>query len=326
MELSSEVATTLPNVGRSVKRRPRAPVMGLVSRDSMRILFITANRLGDAVLSTGLLDHLIRTWPDARITVACGPVAEGVFQRMPNLERIVVIAKQPYGAHWLPLWRMAVTRWWDLVVDIRGSAISWLVPTRRRAIMRPGTGHKTAQLAAVLHLNPAPLPVVWFNAEDAAHASSLLPGNRPVIVLAPTANWAPKIWPADRFVTLFQRLAVPGAVPAIIAGPGETEAEMARPVLQALPEAIDLIGNLTLPEIAAFLSRSALFVGNDSGLMHLAAASGAPTLGLFGPTNAAEYGPSGERAHAVVGPGADMNGITVDAVMEAAVRLLALAR
>ena len=49
----------------------------------MRILFVTSSRLGDAVLSTGLLDHLIRTHPDARITIACGPVAADVFVWIP---------------------------------------------------------------------------------------------------------------------------------------------------------------------------------------------------------------------------------------------------
>jgi heptosyltransferase-3 len=291
----------------------------------MRILFVTANRLGDAVLSTGLLDHLIRTYPAARITVACGPTAEGMFQRMPHLERIVVIAKQPFGRHWLALWGMAVTRWWDLVVDIRGSALSWLIPARRRAVMRPGGGPKPLQLARVLRLDPAPLPVVWFSAEDAARVSDLLPPNHPVIVLAPTANWAPKVWPADRFVTLFRRLSethMAGAVPAVIAGPGGAEALMAKPVLDALPDAIDLVGRLSLPEIAAFLARSSLFVGNDSGLMHLAAAAGAPTLGLFGPTNAAEYAPAGQRAVALTGAGTTMDSISVDAAVEAVERLL----
>jgi heptosyltransferase-3 len=292
----------------------------------MRILFITANRLGDAVLSTGLLHHLIQTHPTARITVACGPVAEGVFQRMPNLERIVVFSKQPYGRHWLPLWGTTVTRRWDLVVDIRGSALSWLIPTRRRAVMRPATGHKTTQLAQLLGLETAPSPVAWFAPQDAAHVAGLFPATgAPVIALAPTANWAPKIWPPERFVALFQRLAsshIPGAVPAVIAGPGEFEAAMARPVLRALPQAIDLVGRLSLPEIAAFLARSSLFVGNDSGLMHLAAASGTPTLGLFGPTDAAEYAPSGPRAVAVAGVDASMASISVDAVEEAAVRLL----
>ena len=293
----------------------------------MRILFITANRLGDAVLSTGLLDHLIRTYPAARITVACGPVAEGVFRRMPRLERIILIPKQPFGRHWWPLWRMAVARRWDLVVDIRGSALSFLVWTRRRAVMRGGgTGHKTAQLAAILRLHPVPMPVVWFAPEDAAHAAALLPPARPVIVLAPTANWAPKIWPAERFVTVFHRLAathLPGAIPAVISGPGEMEAAMVRPVLEALPGSIDLVGRLTLPEITAFLARSRLFIGNDSGLMHLAAASGVPTLGLFGPTNAAAYAPVGRCAAAVTGMGKSMEGIAVDAVLEAAAGLLA---
>src|ERR1700742_4495426 len=107
----------------------------------MRILFVTANRLGDAVLSTGLLAHLIGQYPACRITVACGPVAAGVFQRMPNLERIIVMAKQPLGLHWLSLSGQVVARRWDLVVDIRGSALSWLIPTVRRAVMRPANGH-----------------------------------------------------------------------------------------------------------------------------------------------------------------------------------------
>ena len=63
-------------------------------------------------------------------------------------------------------------------------------------------------------------------------------------------------------------------------------------------------------------------MGNDSGLMHLAAASGTPTLGLFGPTDAAEYAPSGPRAAAVTGIDASMASISVDAVEEAAARLL----
>jgi ADP-heptose:LPS heptosyltransferase len=293
----------------------------------MRILFVTANRLGDAVLSTGLLDHLIHAYPDAHITVACGPVAEGVFRRMPNLERIIVFSKQSFGRHWLSLWGTAATRRWDLIVDIRGSALSWLIPTRRRAIMRSsGLGHKTLQLARVLSLDPSPRPVAWFSHEDTGHIASLLPPGKPIVVLAPTANWLPKVWPAERFVALYQSLAttlIPDAVPVVIAGPGKSEAAMAGPVLGALPDAIDLVGRLSLSEVAALLARSRLFVGNDSGLMHLAAASGASTLGLFGPTSAAEYAPAGDRAAALVSSDATMRGISVDQALAAAGKLLA---
>ena len=104
----------------------------------MRILFVTSNRVGDAVLSTGLLSVLIARHPDARITVACGPDAAGLFQRMPGLDAIWATEKRPYNRHWLGLWARAARVQWDLVVDVRGSALAYLVPTRERAVLRRG--------------------------------------------------------------------------------------------------------------------------------------------------------------------------------------------
>lgn len=291
----------------------------------MRILFITSNRLGDAVLSTGLLDHLLRAHPQARFTIACGPVARDVFARMPNRDRTIVLRKRRYRLHWPDLWFATVTTSWDLVVDIRGSAFAFIVPTARRAVMRPGTGPKVAQLAAVLKLDPPPSPVVWTAPQDHARAAALLPSGRPVVALAPTANWAPKIWPADRFAALFHALAagpLAGAVPAILAGPGPQERELAAPLLSLLPDAVDLAGQLSIPEAAACLARVALFAGNDSGLMHVAAAAGTPTLGLFGPTDAGAYAPTGRCAAAVVSPTGRMQDLDVAQALDAAASLL----
>ncbi len=291
----------------------------------MRILFVTSNRLGDAVLSTGLLDHLIAAHPDARITIVCGPTAGGVFTRMPNRERTIILTKRSFGRHWLPLWAATTATLWDLVVDIRGSALSWLVPTRRRAIFRRSAGPKIDQLAATLGLSPAPLPVAWIAEMDRIRIASWFRGGRPIIALAPTANWQPKVWPAECFaaaVSLLSRTTLPNALPIVLGGPGPAEATMAAPLLAELPGAVDLVGKLTLPEVAACLERSALFIGNDSGLMHLSAASGAPTIGLFGPTDAATYAPVGQRATAVVGPAGSMAAITVEQVAAAAETLL----
>lgn len=299
----------------------------------MRILFITSTRIGDAVLSTGLLDHLIRQYPDARITIACGHVAEGVFTRMPGLERIIPLTKKRWSLHWLGLWAQVAFRRWDLVVDLRGSAMAWLLWTRRRAVMRGGRrpGHRIQYLAEALDVSPPPHPVAWFDAEDAARAAALLPGG-PWLILGPTANWHVKTWPAERFVALAQALThatgpLPRASIAILGGPGEQERRAATPVLEALPQAVDLVGRLSLPEVAAALARASLYVGNDSGLMHLAAATGVPTLGLFGPTPASEYGPVGPRAEAVLAEGppatTPMDRLEVEAVVQAATRLLA---
>ena len=295
----------------------------------MRILFITATRIGDAVLSTGLAAHLLRQYPEAQFTVACGTPAEGVFSRMPNRERTLLIDKRRYDRHWLTLWRQTVTTLWDLAVDLRGSAITLLLPVRRRAIMRGGRrpGHRLTHLAGVLCVAEPPLPVCWFAAEDGARAHSLLPHGVPLIALGPTANWVGKVWPAERFIELFRGLAaiVPGARPVVFAGPGVTEQALAAPVLAGVPGAIDLAGRLTLPEAAACLTRCRLFIGNDSGLMHLAAASGTPTLGLFGPTPASEYAPAGRHARAVSAPGpvgSPMSTLPVAQVLAAAEALL----
>ena len=275
----------------------------------MQILFVTATRIGDAVLSTGLIDHLLRVHPGARFTVACGPAASGVFARMPGLERLIVVAKRRWSLHWLTLWAQVVGRRWDLVVDLRASALGWTLWAGSRAVGKGGRrpGHRLAHLGAVLGLDPAPLPVAWTAPEDASRAAALLPGG-PWLVLGPSANWAPKVWPAEHFVAAALALVAPGGAVAgariaVLGGPGATERAMAAPVMAAFPDAVDLVGKLALPEVAAVLRRAALYLGNDSGLMHLAAAAGAPTIGLFGQSDPREYGPCGPRAVAVQADG-----------------------
>ena len=269
----------------------------------MRLLFITATRIGDAVLSTGILDHLIRTHPGAQVTVACGPAAAGLFAHVPGLDRVVAMPKRPLALHWLALWRASVGTRWDLAVDLRGSAITGLLRAQRRIVRRGGRKglNRVAELGLLLGLDPPPLPVVWTSAAEQAAAARRIPPGAPVIGLGPTANWPGKVWPAEKFVALFDALAtasMAGARAAIFAGPGEAERAGAEAVMRALPRrrVIDLAGQLSLTEAAACLARCDLYVGNDSGLMHLAAAAGAPTLGLFGPSPPEEYAPAGPRA------------------------------
>ena len=96
--------------------------------------------------------------------------------------------------------------------------------------------------------------------------------------------------------------------------------------MDALPDALDMGGRFTLTQTAALLAQCALYVGNDSGLMHMAAAAGAPTLGLFGPSRASEYAPAGPQAHWVAAPGpegeAPIADLSVETVARAALALL----
>lgn len=313
----------------------------------LRILFITSNRIGDAVLSTGLLDHLVRHHPGARLTVACGPIAAPLFRAVPGLERLIPLRKRSYARHWLSLWRACVGTRWDLVVDLRNSAVGRLVASRRRAIHRPDRSvHKVVELAKVLGVSPPPGPRLWLDDAARRAADELLPaGAGPLLAIGPTANWRGKEWPAERFAAAARHLTDPGgalagAPVAVLAAPDE--APRARPVVEALGRrAVDLTGRTDPMTAAACLERASLYIGNDSGSMHIAAAAGTPTLGLFGPGFPEVYAPWGTRTAVVTSavprpellarvardpnPPDLMDGIAVEAVTDAARRLLAAA-
>jgi heptosyltransferase III len=266
----------------------------------MNILFVTATRIGDAVLSTGLLAHLIERHPGARLTIATGPVAAPLFEAVPGLERLIVVEKQRFAAHWLGLYSAVVGRRWDLVIDLRGSALPWLIFAGERRAMGKGaiTEHRVRQLARLFDLDPPPSPRLWLSPAHERAGEELLPPGGPVLAIGPAANWRGKQWRAERFAALAQRLTgpdglMPGARIAVLAAAHErTQAE---PLLAAVARerVIDLIGDTDLLTAAAVLRRTALFIGNDTGLMHIAAASGVPTLGLFGPSPVEQYAPWG---------------------------------
>lgn len=274
----------------------------------MRVLFITSNRLGDAILSTGLLRSMADALPSVKFTIVCGPAAAGLFQpdAMPQLERLIVMQKRPWALHWWDLWKQVATTRWGMVVDLRGSGIGQFLLARRRRVFR-GSGsrlHRVIILAQVLRLKLPAAPKIWIGEAQRKAARRLWGRDEQVLAIGPTANWGGKIWPGDRFAELALRLTAPdGILPnariAVVGGPGE--AALAQPVLQALPgnRVIDLVGKLDLLTLAAALERAAMYVGNDSGLMHLAAATGVPTLGLFGPSRPEVYGPWGEKTAAV---------------------------
>lgn len=275
-----------------------------------RILFITSNRLGDAVLSTGLLARLLDDYPGARVTVVCGPVPAGLFDAVPGLDRVIVLPKRKRSLHWWDMWRQCVLTLWDVVVDLRNAPLSYALLAKRQIHLgRAGKLdiHRVRAMASLLGLeDQPPAPKVWAAPEHDAQAARLLPDGSPILALGPTANWLGKTWPADRFVELARRLTgddgiLPGARIAVIAH--ASERAMAQPVLDALPanQVINLVGDTPLLTVFACLKRADFFVGNDSGLMHLAAASGTPTLGLFGPSREVHYAPWGDKCRAVRG-------------------------
>jgi ADP-heptose:LPS heptosyltransferase len=267
----------------------------------MHILFVTATRIGDAVLSTGLLSHVIEGYPGARLVIAAGPVAAPLFEAVPGLDRVLVLEKRRWGRHWLGLYGRVVARRWALVVDLRGSVLAWMVRATERRVMAKGDPqeHRVRQLGRLFGLDPPPSPVLWTAPRHERAADVLLPPGPPTLAIGPAANWRGKQWRGERFAELACRLTAAGgpfagARIAVLAAAHERS--QAAPLL-AVPvpgRVIDLVGRTDLLTAAAVLRRCAMYIGNDTGLTHIAAATGVPTLGLFGPSPVAQYAPWGE--------------------------------
>ena len=275
------------------------------------ILFITATRIGDAVLSSGLIKRLADEIPNASFTIVAGPVAAPLFSEVPNLEEVIVFAKAKGGRHWFDLWRRVRHRRWGLVVDMRGSGLARFLSAKRRAIYHRGSGppvHKVLEAARVLRIedDPAP-PHIFTSPSIEAYADELTAGAGPILALAPAANWVGKTWPLERFSQVAIRLLRDRGAPLqngrlmVLGGRGESNLGRDLKEIVRRDQLIDIAGKVDLLTAYACLKRARLFIGNDSGTMHLAAAAGIPTLGLFGPSDERLYGPWGGNARAVRG-------------------------
>jgi heptosyltransferase-3 len=271
----------------------------------MRALLITSNRLGDAVLTTGAVDYLHQRYPGVRLTVACGALPAPLFEAMPEVAEVWRIQKRPYNAHWWQLWKKAAPHLWQHVVDLRGSAFAFFVLTARRSVMKADhrLRHRVLHLTDMLQARNPVAPVLRWRPEHSAEADRLLGAGGPWIAIGPTANWVGKQWHAEGFASVARTLTASGGLfpnaRVLVAG-APSERSLADPILQVLPKdrTVPAFG-WPLPVLAAALSRMALYIGNDSGLMHMAAAVGVPTIGLFGPSKPELYAPWGPHTAVV---------------------------
>jgi ADP-heptose:LPS heptosyltransferase len=298
------------------------------------ILFITATRIGDAVLSSGLIKLLSDQIPNARFTIVAGPLAAPLFAHVPGLDRVIVMEKGKGKGHWFKLWSQVRHKKWGLIVDLRGSATALFLRRDKRAIWKKTPGepvHKVVDAARVLKLEgEPPAPHLYITPEVEALADELLgqnggQGGGPILAVGPAANWIGKVWPIERFAqTAAQLLDKDGPLAGgrllILGGPEDTRMVEELRMASARGRTIDLTGKVDLLTAYACLRRASLFIGNDSGLMHIAAAAGCPTVGLFGPSDERRYGTWGDNTVAVRGPRTFQQFLAVDPDLSQAIR------
>ncbi|MBN1504542.1 MAG: glycosyltransferase family 9 protein, partial [Candidatus Eisenbacteria bacterium] len=142
-----------------------------------------------------------------------------------------------------------------------------------------------------------------------------------LVAIHPGAGKQKNRWPAGRFAELARALkALPGAEVLVIAGP--SDADVLNEMLSGLKFKPVLLTGETIGRVAAVMKRLDLLVCNDTGVLHVAASVGCPTLGLFGPTDPARWAPLSPAVRSLRAPGEDLGQLDEKEVMAVALDML----
>jgi len=289
----------------------------------VKILLVRLRLLGDVVFTTPLLRALRRQYPDAHLTYVVEPAAEPVVRANPHLNRVIVAPRRRGVARLrddVSLARMLRHERFDIAIDLhggpRGAWLTWAsgAPTRigyttagrswmyTHAVARPadlsGRHSVLKQWDLLGPLGAAecdPSRDAVEMPEDAGAAARVgemlrtagVRDDDPVVLLHVSAGNPFRRWPLESFAALVSQLAArdPKRRFVLTSGPSDADAAQsladrirASSAAQVIPRTFDVA------ELRALAARATVYIGGDSGPMHIAATTGTPIVGLFGPT------------------------------------------
>jgi heptosyltransferase-3 len=254
-----------------------------------RVAVIRLRSLGDCVLTTPALGLLKAHRPDLKIDVMVEPRFAAVFEGNPDVDRILAPGR---------------TRA-DLIVNLHGGTRSmWLaavsrarrragfahhrysflysdrIPTAQRILGVERKVHTAEHLASAMFWLGVPrveIPRARLFAECTGETACAT-----YVVIHPFAATPSKTWPAERFIAVAERQRAGGLEPHILAGPGDDASRFG---------AFQVCANQPLARVKSLIAGAQLFIGNDSGPAHIAAAFGVPVVALFGPSDPVIWAP-----------------------------------
>ncbi len=296
-----------------------------------KILIIKLRAIGDVILTTPVFQNLKAQFPNCQIDFVVEKPAYSLVTENPDLDNIWIA---PYGEDLnfkndQKFFKNIRQQKYDVCFDLFGNPRSALISLFSRAKLRVGFDFrirkyayhiKIPSRADQIHevkfnldaLNYFDIPVkytqprLFLKKPDLIKAQIVLKelnfDQVPVIALNPSASWPAKKWPLNYFADLGKALLEKfNAGILVLWGPGELDD--AKKLANKIGNRCGVHPATNLSEQAALLSLCNLYIGNDTSPMHIAAAVGIPTVGIFGPTNARLQGPCGKNTTVVVNSG-----------------------
>lgn len=286
-----------------------------------RILVIATRQIGDVLLTTPLVQAARERWPQARLEVLGFAGTLGMLRGNPAIDELI---ETPARLGWRGFWRLLRRLWrrYDLALvtqpSDRAHLIAFFAARARSGIVPQRHGSnwwKTRLLRHVVtsrgdlgdvHVVQEKLALLapWLLGDTAAAQVQAPPGAPlPVdlqaqlqpgaVILHVPSMWSYKQWPVANYRALARELLAQGLQVVLTGGPGPRDRECIAPLLDLAPapQLLDVSGRLDFNQLATLLRGAALYIGPDTSVSHLAAATGVPTLAIFGPTNPQRWAP-----------------------------------
>ena len=294
------------------------------AKSQPRFLITRLSAIGDCILTMPLACALRDAFPQAWIGWLAEKGGASLLENHPAIDEVIVAPKKVLKSPG-ELWKMRSTLrslQVDVTLDPQGllksSVLAWLTGAKTRIGFRPPVGREMShwfnndlvtsqqphvvdryrELLSALDVEPTPVrfdvPRPSQNARSmAAWLYSQHLEDKPLAILNPGAGWDSKVWPIDRYAEVSKYLEAEHDLRCIVVWSGEKERAWAKQIVAGAAGSAALAPNTSLPDLAALLRQAKLFVGSDTGPLHLAAAVGTPCVGIYGPTDPAECGPYG---------------------------------
>ena len=279
-------------------------------RPGKRYLVVCTLRIGDVLLTTPVLRAIRQHDPDAWIEVLVLPGMAGILEGNPDIDRIVITPHRTGVLERLKefgrLWRrydVALTtvssdraRWYCFVAGKVSAGpynphSAWLSVRllNRRILFDDLQTHTVCMGLKVLDLLGIPRQYQVIPPSAGGALPAALSG-KAYAVLHPFPKFRYKMWPQDHWMRLIGILQQEGLTIALTGSPEPDELAYVSQIARS-SEALNLCGQLSLAQIADLIAGARFFVGPDTGITHLAAATGVATVALFGPSNPVKWGP-----------------------------------
>ena len=297
-----------------------------------RFLVLRGGAIGDFIVTLPALAALRARWPDAHIELVGYPhianlaLAGGLVDHVESLDR-AEMARFFSASPAFTEAQSTYIRSFDLVLcylhDPYGIVEENLLLAGARQVIYgppivekgPASRHLLKPLESLAIYPDDDIPHLVLSASGIQRGRAWLAERglgEGVVVLHPGSGSPKKNWPLENFLALAREWTARG--PSVLFVVGEAD-QAIRSRLQEMNPPPALLADATLVEVAESVSTARLYVGNDSGVSHLAAALGVPTVVLFGPSDAAIWAPRGAHVRVLQAPEGDLSRLDVNAVL-----------